>query len=268
VKITSEHEMGLEIMSANSGNYAIYPIPLCVVENFPRAHLHWSLPVNSEERIPDCHYVWYIEGPRERYLVDAGITADRFSSARGLKSTHIQTVDEALNKLGLEISDIDYVIVSHAHHDHITGLRKFPKAKAIIQKAELEQANNPFGYWKPRLPIDYADLLKGAQWEVIEGDTKIDDNLELIFTPGHSAGGQSIAVKTAQGLAVITGFCCMQENFDPPEEFKKKGYPFTLNGSHTNPVDLYESMKRVIGVADVILPCHEYKSLVNVSKIG
>jgi glyoxylase-like metal-dependent hydrolase (beta-lactamase superfamily II) len=226
------------------------------------------LPVNSEERIADCHYVWYIEGPRERYLVDGGITAERFASARNLKSRQIQTIDEALNKFGLESSDIDYVIVSHSHHDHITNLRQFSKAKAIIQRKELEQAYNPFPYWAPRLPADYADLLKGVRWEVIEGDTKIDDNIDLLFTPGHSNGGQSIAVKTAQGLAVITGFCCMQENFNPPEEFKKKGYPFTLNGSHINAQELYDSMVRVIDLADIILPCHEYEGLINVTKVG
>ena len=254
-------------MLPRSGDYSIHPLPLCTIENFPRAHLHWMLPMSSEERIRDCHYVWYLEGPRERYLIDAGISAERFA-ARHMKSVHIQTLDEALNKLGLEVGDIDYVIVSHAHHDHIANLRRFPRAKAIIQRAELEEALNPFAYSKPRLPADYPDLLKGVRWEVVQGDTRIDDHIELLLTPGHSAGGQSVAVKTSQDLAIITGFCCMQENFDPPEEFKKRGYSFTIGTSHINPVALYESTKRVISLADLIIPCHEYDSLINVSKIG
>ncbi len=250
-----------------SNHYSIYPLPLCTNESFPRAHLHWMLPMSSEERVRDCHYVWYIEGPSAKYLVDAGIQAERFI-AKNVKSVHIQTVDEALNKLGLEVGDIDYVIVTHAHHDHIANLRQFPKAKAIIQRVELEEAQNPFPYAKLRLPPDYPELLKGVRWEIIEGDTQIDDNLELIFTPGHSAGGQSVAVKTAQGKAIITGFCCMQENFDPPAEFKKRGYAFTIGSSHVNPVALYESTQRVIETADVIIPCHEYNNLKDVTKIG
>jgi len=60
----------------------------------------------------------------------------------------------------------------------------------------------------------------------------------------------------------------LQENFDPPEEFKKKGFPFTISVSHTNPIELYESTKKVISLADIIIPIHEYNGLKNVSKIG
>ena len=254
-------------MMSSPGGYSIYPLPLCTVENYPRANLHWMLPMSRDERVRDCHYVWYIEGPRERYLIDAGIAAERFI-AKGLQSVNIQTLDEALNKLGLEVGDIDYVIVTHAHHDHIANLRSFPRAKAIIQRAELEEAHNPFPYAKPRLPADYPQLLEGVRWEVVEGDTRIDDNVGLLLTPGHSAGGQSVAVKTSQGLAIVTGFCSQQENFDPPEKFKKRGYPFTIGASHINPVALYESYVRVIGLADVILPSHEYAGLIDVEEIG
>jgi len=254
-------------MESKFGNYSIHPIPLCVIENFPRTERHWKLRVSSEETIPECNYTWYIEGPSKNYLVDTGMESERFA-ARKYKIRHIQTLDEGLQKLGLEVGDIDYIIVTHAHHDHIANLRRFPRAKAIIQRAELKEARNPFEYTKPRLPKDYSDLLKGAQWDVIEGDTVIDENIKLIFTPGHSPGGQSVAVKTSQGLAIIAGFDCVQENFDPPVEIKNKGFPFTISVTHTNPIELYESTKRVISLADTIIPIHEYTALKNVSKIG
>lgn len=247
-------------------NYAIHPLPLCTNESYPRAHLHWMLPVSSEERVRDCHYVWYIEGPGSRYLVDAGIQADRFL-AKGVNSKHVQTLDEALGRVGLEPADIDYVILSHAHYDHIANIHRFPHAKVIIQRAELEEARHPFPYAGRRLPAEYPALLEGVRWEVVEGDTQIDANLELLFTPGHSAGGHSVAVKTDRGRAIITGFCAVQENFDPPEQFKKRGYDFTITASHVNPVALYESTQRVIAEADLVIPCHEYEGLKDVSRI-
>ncbi|MBN2058847.1 MAG: N-acyl homoserine lactonase family protein [Deltaproteobacteria bacterium] len=249
-------------MSIRTDNYVIHPIPLCTVEDFPRANLHWLLPVPSNEKIRVCHYAWYIEGPGNNYLVDAGVTPDRFV-ARNFKSVPIQDIDEGLERIGLEIGDIDYIIVTHSHYDHTTNLRRFPKVKAIIQEAEIEQIKNPFPYTQPRLPKDFQELFVGVSWEVIRGDTKIDHNIELILTPGHSAGGQSVAIKTAQGTAVITGWCCVQENFDPPIDFKEKGFPFTISVSHTNPVELYESTRRIIDLADLILPCHEYESIIN-----
>ena len=249
-------------MSAKKGHYVIHPIPLCTVEDFPRASLHWLLPVPLEEKVRDCHFVWYLEGPRENYLVDAGVTSERFIS-RHFKSKHIQTLDEGLQKLGLEVGDIDYIIVTHSHYDHTENLRRFPRAKAIIQQAELEQIHHPFPYMQSRLPKDFQELFEGVRWEIVKGDTRIDDQIQLLLTPGHSAGGQSVAVKTAQGTAVITGWCCLQENFDPPGEFKARGFPFTIGAAHTNPIELYESTQRVIGLADIIIPCHEYESLIN-----
>ena len=254
-------------MAGNIGNYAIHPIPLCIVENFPRTERHWKLGISSQETIPECNYTWYIEGPSKNYLVDTGIESERFATGK-YKIRHVQTLDEGLNKLGLEVGDIDYVIVTHTHHDHIANLSRFPRAKAIVQRVELEAAHNPFEYTRPRLPKDYFDLFKGVQWEVIKGDSKIDENIDLIFTPGHSPGGQSVAVKTSQGLAIIVGFDCVQENFDPPDEIRKKGFPFTISATHTNPIELYESTKRVINLADIIIPIHEYEALKNIKRIG
>lgn len=254
-------------MVSNLGNYAIHPIPLCVIENFPRTERHWKLRIPSEETIAECNYTWYIEGPHENYLVDAGMESERFSTGK-YRIRHIQTLDEGLGKLGLTVDDIDYVIVTHTHHDHIANLRRFTRAKAIVQRVELEEALNPFEYIRPRLPKDYFDLLEGVQWEVVEGDTKIDENIELIFTPGHSPGGQSVAVKTSQGLAIIAGFDSIRENFEPPEDIRKKGYPFTISSTLTNPIEFYESTKKIIGLADIIIPIHEYEALKDISRIG
>lgn len=254
-------------MAQNIGNYSIHPIPLCIIENFPRTERHWKMGISSEETLPECNYTWYIEGPEKNYLVDTGMESERFSGGK-YNITHIQTLDEGLSKLGLEVGDIDYVILTHAHHDHIANLRRFPRAKAIIQRAELEEALNPFEFFRLRLPADYQDLFKGADWEVVEGDTVIDENLELIFTPGHSPGGQSVGVKTSQGLAIIAGFDCVQENFDPPEHIKKRGFSFTISVTHTNPIELYNSTKKIIELADIVIPIHEYTNLKNVTKIG
>src|SRR4030042_3605629 len=109
-------------MPIKKDNYVIHQISLCTVEDFPRANLHWLLPVPLEEKVRDCHFVWYLEGPRENYLVDAGVTSERFIS-RHFKSKHIQTLDEGLQKLGLEVNDIDYVILTHSHYDHTENLR-------------------------------------------------------------------------------------------------------------------------------------------------
>lgn len=46
---------------------------------------------------------------------------------------------ELLKQQGLSAEDIDYIIISHFHADHICGLRLFPKARFICSAASLEQ---------------------------------------------------------------------------------------------------------------------------------
>ena len=84
-------------MPLNSGNYSIRPIPLCVIENFPRSERHWKLRIPSEQTIPECNYTWFIEGPSDNYLVDTGMESERFA-ARKYKILHLQTLDEGLKK--------------------------------------------------------------------------------------------------------------------------------------------------------------------------
>ena len=117
--------------------------------------------------------------------------------------------------MGLRPQDIDIIILTHLHEDHIQLARRYPKARFIVQKSELEFARNPhpvqaFCYLK--------DPFDDVNFQVIEGDKEIVDGVRVMLTPGHSAGAQSIVVETAQGRAMITGFCCIRTNFKPPRE--------------------------------------------------
>lgn len=236
-----------------SANYVIHPIPL-MITHFPKPLLTYLCNFGKLERVG--HFVWYIEGPRENIIVDAGFTMER-CLARGFKAEHIQTLDEGLKKLGLEFGDIDIVLITHMDHDHISLAHKFSKAKLIVQHAELEDARNPHPIFKVFRPGDYMELIEGLHFEEVNGDTRIDEGIELLFTPGHTPGGQSVAVKTAKGTAIITGWCCIRENFNPPTVARERGLFFIPPGNHTDLMQAYESTARVVNLADIIIPVHE-----------
>ena len=146
------------------------------------------------------------------------------------------------------------------HEDHVQLARKYPKAKFIVQKAELEMARNPhpvqqFTYLK--------DPFNDVNFEVIEGDQKVVDGVSVILTPGHCAGGQSVVVETSKGKAVITGFCCIRRNFEPPEGIVT---PVIVPGILLDAVQAYDSMLKVREIADIIIPLHE-KEFLEVDRI-
>jgi glyoxylase-like metal-dependent hydrolase (beta-lactamase superfamily II) len=186
-------------------------------------------------------------------LVDCGIAVDAYAE-RGLNQQAIQSLDEGLAGLGLRPEDIGIVILTHLHWDHVGLAHRFPRAKFVVQKAELDYALNPHQacaeLFDKRM---FADL----NFEVIEGDREIIDGVRVISTPGHTPGGQSVAVNVKGGTAIITGLCCIQENFEPPPDMKAKGFEVLVPGIHIDIEQAYDSMLKIKRMADIIVPAHE-----------
>ncbi|MFH0814400.1 MAG: N-acyl homoserine lactonase family protein [Pseudomonadota bacterium] len=233
-------------------NYIIHPIPLMKVE-FPKPKMTYLM--NFGETIPIVIYVWFLEGGERTIIVDAGITPERLIK-RGYKVEPIQSLADGLSRVGLTVGDVDLIIATHLHHDHFYLAHEFPRAEVIVQEAEIQFARNPHPMIAQMWPADYRELLVGLQFRVVEGDTRVDDGVELLLTPGHSAGTQSVAINTNQGTAIIAGFCCIRENFDPPPAIKDR-MPLIAPGINLNALQAYESVERVKKLADMIVPIHE-----------
>jgi len=236
--------------------HVIRPIPLVKnvgVSTYKMTHL-----VGTGSPQDRGSYIWYIEGPREKILVDAGASTEiPATGGAGTimfpegHSEAVQTMEEGLGKLGLKPEDIDIVVFTHLHEDHVGLAHKYTNARLIVQKAELEFARNPH----PIQQFTYQPkMLEGLDFETIEGDAQIADGVTVMLTPGHSAAGQSIIIDTAKGKAVITGFCCVRGNFEPPPEL---GIPVIPTGILLDPIKSYDSLLRVKNVADIIIPIHD-----------
>lgn len=230
--------------------HCIRPIALC---EGPRDSSHFAYRSKPGIICNTACYVWYIESPSDKILVDAGASASTFTS-RGTPETDLMSVEDGLARLGLKPEDIDIVIMTHLHCDHIALGYLYKNAKFIIQKRELDYARNPH-------PID-AELydrpsFEGLNWEVIDGDREIIPGVSVFLTTGHSPGGQSIEVNILSGKTVITGFCCTLNTFTQTEEMKRRGWEVTIPLIHQNALQTYNSVLEVKRRADIIIPLHE-----------
>jgi N-acyl homoserine lactone hydrolase len=192
-------------------------------------------------------YVFYLEGGPEKILVDTGL--EQFMVPEGVEEQcgfKVQEFEDALAGFGLKPEDIDIIIHTHLHNDHCENDYKCTNAKVYVQKREYEFFQNPH-------PVDhryFPDLLDDVEVVQVDGDAEIVEGIKVLLTPGHTVGGQSIVVNTRQGQAIITGFCCNEQNFPA------KG-PIVPSGVHINVIDAYESAKRVKELADIIIPLHD-----------
>jgi N-acyl homoserine lactone hydrolase len=198
-----------------------------------------------------------ITGGSEPLLVDTSGPADLMSRLRLEPVEHVLGFKEALAGAGIDLKDIRTVIHTHLMYDHCANSKLLPRAKFIVQKKELDFALAPHPMYAGLYP---RNLFEGLPFEVVQGDQELMPGIKLLFTPGHSPGGQSVAVSTSAGVAIITGFCCSQENFVPQKNqaWVTDRVPEVIPpGIHTDMFQVYESTLRVKNLADIIIPFHD-----------
>ncbi|MES1929361.1 beta-lactamase [Salinisphaera dokdonensis CL-ES53] len=87
----------------------------------------------------------------ERILIDTGLG--------GLVGDEGARLDAGLDEMGLTVADIDRVILTHSHPDHLGGLIDdddnpvFPHAEIFVPVGELE-------FWRGAVPDDTSDMLR------------------------------------------------------------------------------------------------------------
>ena len=230
--------------------YQIKPLPLSSIE-LDLSSMTYRFNYGIKKFLPV--YCWYIDGADKHILVDTGTDAIFAREFRGIPAEDIVPFEDALAGLGLKPDDIDFVIQTHLQWDHCANSFKCRNAKIIVQEEELRFAFAPH----PILAPTYKrSLLKDLHFELVRGRCEMIPGIELIPTPGHTPGCQSVSVNTAEGRAIITGFCCVKENFEPPEEVREI-MPVITPGIHLNAVEGFENALIIKGLADILIPCHD-----------
>ena len=196
---------------------------------------------------------WYINAEGKDILIDTGASKEAIDTFWPGGSQHVQTFEEALAKLEKTPEDIDIIIATHLHFDHIANAQKCKNAKVIVQEKELNFAYSPHalfaGIYSKAL---YSDL----KFKTVNGEQEIVDGIKVVPAPGHTPGTQAVCIETVKGLAVISGFCCQNANFEVPEEMKDH-WPLFTPGIHTNATQAFDSALKIKGLADILIPQHE-----------
>ena len=139
--------------------------------------------------------------PKYAYDIAAASEEDRLGAfGEVLKLTEDNLPKAQLARAGVEMADIDLLIMTHTHIDHVGGIADFPGRPILMSGAE-RKLDRPL-YWGDVRPLEWPD----REYLLIEEDTEIGPGLRVLHVPGHAPGQLALEVDLPEsGTLLITG---------------------------------------------------------------
>ena len=119
------------------------------------------------------------------------------------KQPTITPIIEALHTIGIDERDVTAIVNSHLHFDHCGQNHVLPSVPVYVQSAELAAAQ------LPHYTIAEWAYIEPDRRRVVDGDEEIAPGVQILATPGHTPGHQSLLVQGPDGQAqLVAGQCC------------------------------------------------------------
>ena len=261
------------------GKYTIRPLNTGFVPTNPfQYHYHHSaapyLKNVPNEKIPLPVFTYLVEGGDKLLLVDTGMAwTERANEYHhpGSWQDPGQDIESMLKSVGYSCEDVDIVVYTHLHWDHMFYAEKFTNAKFYAHKREVEFARDPIplyykSYEAPILGIK--SPITDIEFNTVEGETEIMPGVRVFESFGHSPGHISVEVDCEDGDSYI---CCGDSifvlgNLNPIPELH---YDITPPGRFYNIVESWKSIEyqkaRAKSPAHLLL-CHDATMLDRITK--
>ena len=227
------------MIACRCGSIEVMRIKETLGAAFPPAHLLPDLPAEAIERnlgwLAPNHYdpvkkrfvmgthTWLLRTQRHVILVDTCIGNHKARpNSPGFDNLE-QPYLERLAQAGFKPEDIDFVLCTHLHVDHVgwnTQLRDgrwvptFPNAKVLCSKTELASAeakanadrpgDDDRAVWQDSL----LPVLEAGKLLAVEGRHAIEDGLLVDPTPGHTPGHVVLRAESAGERMLFAGDIC------------------------------------------------------------
>ena len=239
--------------TACSQPYEVYAIKYAHHErnanqNFINSDFH-------EGSMPMDYFIWVIRNADRTVVVDTGF-GRRVAEER--KREFLRCPVASLELLNIDPGEVEDVIITHMHYDHVGNFDLFPRAQLHIQDREMSFATGRYMCHaclrSAYEPDDVAEMVKKVYQERVvfhDGDDVLFPGISLHLAGGHTNGLQFVRVWTQKGWMVLAS--------DASHYYAnmEHGQPFPLV---FNVGDMLEAQKRLYRLADapeLVIPGHD-----------
>jgi len=202
----------LELISLSDGFFALDGGAMFGV--VPRTLWEKRLAPDDRNRIPLGMRPLIVRGEKTM-LIDAGCGDKfdaKFSEIYGLDRAY--HLDHSLAEAGIAPEDIDIVLASHLHFDHVGGFTaraadgrivpRFPNARYVAHRAEWEDATHPNERNRASyLAEDFVPLKDAGVLTLVDDGAEVMPGVTFRGSGGHTAHHQVVMVASGGRTAVF-----------------------------------------------------------------
>lgn len=188
--------------------------PEVLAEN--REWLRSANAIDHDDAIMVCFQSYVVKTPDHTILIDSCIGNDKPRPQMpkwDMKAD--DTYMRGLAQAGVAVEEIDYVMCTHLHADHVgwnTRLENgrwiptFPKARYVFTKTEFDHwtsvhAKTPV----PAMTDSVMPVVEAKRFEIVDDEHEIGDHLRILPTPGHTPGHSAFRLGRGKDDAVFAG---------------------------------------------------------------
>jgi glyoxylase-like metal-dependent hydrolase (beta-lactamase superfamily II) len=172
--------------------------------------------LDQNDNLVLCFQAYIIRTGKHVILVDSCVGNNKDRPARPLWHMKTDSVFmDGLKEVGLSVNDIDFVLCTHLHVDHVgwnTRLENgrwvptFPKAKYLFSKTELD-------FWLaendkttiPPIADSVIPIVEAKRHQLVTSDYSLNDLVQLVPSPGHTIDHYAVTLGKGGKDAIFTG---------------------------------------------------------------
>ncbi len=183
----------------------LYVIPLGTVEVDVAKFMAWEPERGERYAGPVAAFLIQTDDGKN-VLVDTGLSPDHIDDPECripkpdvvVEMTPEDDIRHQLSLIGIKPEDIDIVVITHFDFDHAGGNRFFPDAQFVVQREQYEYAKAT-----PERCFAQDWDLPELDYRLIDGDQELLPGIELVTTPGHAPGHQSLIVRALPSTGTV-----------------------------------------------------------------